>query len=146
MTVKKSFGCAITDATCANSEAHKRLLSLYQNVLTLYSTRKFGLMGGALPFQERHTGYLDLLSAADVVSGTINQYLTERDRVGEENACVKEGADKVLLWLGHDGLALKKLNMLMRLGDDGTLCSGIMEFSPKKIPNDKTFLPIHLCR
>jgi len=66
-----------------------------------------------------------------------------REEVGEANACVKEGADKVLVWLGHVGLAVKKLNILMRLGDDGTLCSGIMEFSAKQSPNDKTFLPIH---
>ncbi len=56
---------------------------------------------------------------------------------------MKEGADKVLVLLGHVGLAVKKLNILMRLGDDGTLCSGIMEFSAKQSPNDKTFLPIH---
>ena len=47
--------------------------------------------------------------AADIVAGSVGQYFTSRDELGEQNAQVKEGAEKILVWLGHDGLALKKL-------------------------------------
>jgi hypothetical protein len=47
----------------------------------------------------------DLLSAADVVAGSVGQYFTSRDNLGEKDARVKEGAEKILVWLGHDGLA-----------------------------------------
>jgi hypothetical protein len=124
----------------------KRLLQLFHNVLSLYTTRKFELIGGALPFSEHSTDFLDLLSAADIVAGSIGQYFTERDEVGEQNVCVKEGAEKVLVWLGHDGLALKKFCIQLALGDDGTIRFGAVEFQPKQTPDSVTFLPIHLCR
>lgn len=134
------------DAICANAEAHNRLLALFNHVLGLYTTKQFSRLGGALPFRERSTDFLDLLSAADIVAGTLTQYFTERDSVGEQNACVKEGADKVLVWLGHDGLALKKFCVQIILGNDGTICSGAVEFTPKQTAQGVTFLPIHLCR
>ena len=80
---------------------HERLLQLFHNVLSLYATRQFGLIGGALPFRQRSMDFLDLLSAADIVAGSVGQYFTGRDEVGEQNVRVKEGAEKVLLWLGQ---------------------------------------------
>jgi hypothetical protein len=143
---QKIFWMSDHDAICADTEAHKRLLHLFHNVLTLYSTRRFGLIGGALPFSERSTDYLDLLSAADIVAGSVGQYFTGRDEVGEQNVRVKEGAEKVLVWLAHDGLALKKLCIQFGLGDDGTIRFGAVEFHSKQTPDSVTFLPIHLCR
>ncbi|MBV8891625.1 hypothetical protein [Bradyrhizobium sp.] len=134
------------DAICSDLDAHKRLLALFHNVLGLYIDRQFGQMGCALPFNERSTDYLDLLSAADIVAGSVGQYFTSRDDVGEQDARVKEGADKVLVWLGHGGLALKKFCIQLRLGDDGLIYFGAIEFTPKQTPDTTTFLPIHLCR
>jgi hypothetical protein len=143
---QKIFWMSDHDAICADADAHIRLLHLFHNVLSLYSTRQFGLIGGALPFSERSTDFLDLLSAADIVAGSIGQYFTGRDEVGEQNVRVKEGAEKVLVWLGHDGLALKKFCVQLVLGDDGTIRFGAVEFQPKQTPDSVTFLPIHLCR
>ena len=143
---QKIFWMSDHDAICPNLSAHNRLLALFQNVLGLYAERRFGLIGGALPFNERSTNYLDLLSATDIVAGSIGQYFTSRDKIGEENAQVKEGAEKLLMWLGHDGLALKKLSIQLCLGDDGAIRFGTIEFTPKQIPDATTFLPIHLCR
>lgn len=143
---QKIFWMSDHDAICANAQMHKQLLALFHNVLGLYTTREFGLIGGALPFSERSTDYLDLLSAADIVAGSVSQYFTNRDEVGEQNVCVKEGAEKVLLWLSHDALALKKLCVLICPGDDGTIRSGTIEFIPKQMRESVTFLPIHLCR
>jgi hypothetical protein len=134
------------DAICANQEIHESLLRLFQNALGLYTLKTFPLLGGVRPFAERDTNHLDLLSAADVTAGALAQYFTDRDAVGEEQARIKEGAEQVLLWLCHDGLGLKKLCLLMRLGDDGTLVSGPIEFTPKVIRDGAKFLPIELCR
>jgi hypothetical protein len=142
---QKIFWMSDHDAICANQAMHNGLLGLYQNILTLYSERKFGLMGGARPFDERSTDFLDLLSAADIAAGSVGQYFTGRDEVGAENARVKLGAEKVLMWLGHDAVALKKLNIMFQLGSDGTLLSGAVDFTPKEIRKDATFLPTQLC-
>jgi hypothetical protein len=143
---QKVFWMSDHDAICANSEAHNRMLALYQNVLGLYTERQFPLIGGAVPFKERSTDYLDLLSAADIVAGTLGRYFTDRDEVGEQNVRVKEGAGKVLVWLGHDALSLKKLCIMIRAGEENTFNYNTVEFAPKEIPDTITFLPIHLCR
>ncbi len=143
---QKIFWMSDHDAICRDLKAQNRLVALFQNVLGLYTERQFGQIGCALPFDERNTDYLDLLSAADVVAGSVGQYFTSRDKLGENDARVKEGAEKILIWLGHDGLALKKLCIQLRLGDDGKIYFGGIEFSPKQAPDSVTFLPIHLCR
>jgi hypothetical protein len=143
---QKIFWMTDHDAICADSDAHVRLLQLFQNVLSLYARGEFGLIGGALPFSERSTDFLDLLSPADIVAGSIGQYFSSRDEVGEQNVRVKEGAEKVLVWLGHDGLALKKFSIQLALGNDGMIRFGTVEFQPKQTPDTVTFLPIHLCR
>lgn len=143
---QKIFWMSDNDAICRDLNAQNRLVALFHNVLGLYTDRQFGQIGCALPFSERSTDYLDLLSAADVVAGSVGQYFTSRDKLGENDARVKEGAEKILVWLGHDGLALKKLCIQLRLGDDGKIYSGAIEFNPKQTRDSITFLPIHLCR
>jgi len=134
------------DEICANAEMHDRLLAVFHNVLGLYTTHKFGLIGGGRPFEERDTDFLDLLSAADIAAGVVGQYFTGRDNVGEQNVCLKEGAEKVLGWLGQDGLGLKKFSVILHPGDNGTILHGTVEITPKKIPETVTYLPIELCR
>lgn len=143
---QKVFWMSDHDAICPNGAAHNRLLALFQNVLGLYTERQFGLIGGALPFSERSTDCLDLLSAADIVAGSVGQYFTSRDEYGEKDARVKQGAERVLVWLGQDGLALKKLCIQLCLGDDGAVRFGTIGFNPRQAPDNMTFLPIHLCR
>jgi hypothetical protein len=142
---QKIFWMSDHDAICANEEMHNRMLALYQDVLSLYSNRQFGLMGGARPFQERKTDFLDLLSAADIAAGSVGQYFTGRDEVGAENTRVKVGAEKVLMWLGHDAVALKKLNIMFQLSENGALLSGAVDFTSKVAREDATFLPTQLC-
>lgn len=145
-TGQKVFWMSDHDEICATSEAHNRMLALFRNVLGIYTTRDFPLIGGARPFAERSTDYLDLLSAADVAAGSVGTYFTSRNLVGPANAQIKEGADKVLEWLAHDALALKKLCILITACAGGTVNSGIVEFTPNHIADTKTFLPVHLCR
>jgi hypothetical protein len=146
MRDKKSSGCPITTLSAPTQKLHDRLLWLYHNVLSLYTSKTFGRIGGGRPFDERSTDFLDLLSAADVAAGAVSQYFTGRDQVGEENVCVKPGAEKVLQWLGLDALALKKLCVMIAAGDNGSILSGAVEFTPKQMPETAIFLPTQLCR
>jgi hypothetical protein len=143
---QKIFWMTDHDDICANGEMHNRLLAAFQNVLGLYSARNYGLIGGARPFDERSTDYLDLLSAADIAAGSVEQYFTSRDSLGAQDARVKEGAEKVLQWLGQDGLGLKKLCVMISRGEDGTIMSGSVDFVSKEAPAGITFVPLELCR
>jgi hypothetical protein len=134
------------DAVCPNPEMHDRMLWLYHNILTLYTAKTFGRIGGGRPFDKRSTEFLDLLSAADIAAGAVGQYFTGRDAVGEENVCVKPGAEKVLQWFGVDALALKKMCVMIAAGDNGAILSGPVEFTPRKLPESAIFLPTQLCR
>lgn len=51
---------------------------------------------------------LDLLGATDIVAGSLDQYLAQRQSVPIEEIKVKQGCDLVLQWLTHDGLGLKR--------------------------------------
>lgn len=143
---QKIFWMTDQDSICPSQEMHNRTLELFHNVLGLYTGKKFGLIGGARPFAERSTDYLDLLSAADIAAGAVAQYFTGRDEVGEHNVCVKPGAEKVLEWLGLDALALKKLCVMISAGDNGAILSGTVEITPRQVPETATFLPTQLCR
>ncbi len=122
------------------------MLELFHNVLGLYTSKKFGLIGGARQFAERSTDYLDLLSAADIAAGALAQYFTERDKTGDNNVCVKPGAEKVLQWLGLDAWALKKMCVMISAGNNGAILSGTVECKPRQMPEEARFLPTQLCR
>lgn len=139
---QKIFWMSDHDAICANSEMHSRMLSLFQKAISLYSDDTFPLIGGARPFDERSTDYLDLLSATDVIASSLEHYLTRRDNMGQENATVREGADKILYWLSHDGLSLKKFNMIIRSDKDYAINSGTIEFTPVEYPPDVSYVQI----
>lgn len=122
------------------------MLAFFQKAIPLYSTGQFPLIGGARPFSERSTDYLDLLSAADLVASSMEHYLTRRDAMGVENANVRDGADKPLYWLGHNGLSLKKFNLIMYPGENGMINGGTIEFTPVEYPADASFVPITIIR
>jgi hypothetical protein len=46
---------------------------------------------------------------------------------------VKPGAEKVLEWLGVDGLGLKKTCVMITAGDNRAILSGPVEFTPRKV-------------
>jgi hypothetical protein len=48
------------DAVCPNPAMHDQMLSLYHNILTLYTAKTFGRIGGGHPFDDRSTDFLDL--------------------------------------------------------------------------------------
>jgi hypothetical protein len=141
---QKLFWMTDHDAICANQVLHEQALALLQRAVGIYSKYQFALIGGARPFEEKSTDFLDLLSAADLTAGAIGQYMSNRDSMGAEEATVKDGGEQVLLWLGHDGLALKKFSLVMRPGDNGIIHSGTIEFTPLEFPPDAAFVPVQV--
>lgn len=132
------------DAICPSPESHRQLLSLFARVLAIYTRPgcEFPLIGGAVPFQPRDLGTLDLLSATDLVAGSIEPCIPISGSKGDPHALVKSGADKVLRWLAYDGIGLKKATIVMRLGAGGAIEAGFVDLQPVKPPEDVTVIPI----
>jgi hypothetical protein len=131
------------DAICANREMHDTTLRLFQRVLSLYTAKQhtFPLLGGALPFPERSVEMLDLLSVTDIVAGALDQLLTQTDSVDPAEIKLKPGCERVLEWLAHDGIGLKKMNVILRLGN-GTINGSTLEFGLENAPKDTTLIRI----
>lgn len=133
------------DAIVPNEAGHKSTLELFQRLLEIYGPvgRKYGVIGGATPFEVDEMGFKDLLSSTDVVAGVITKYLTDIDRGLDPWASLKSGADKVLDWLCHEGLGLKKMTIVIRQGDNGVLHTSTLDFhSTEPMPSDVIVLPI----
>lgn len=141
---QKLFWMSDDDAICANEELHRSALRLFYSALDLYKEPgiSFGITGGGAPFKERHLQSLDLLSATDVVASSVEHYLTKRDANDGPDFEVKAGSDQVLQWLAHDGLALKKMNMILRPTDEGRIQGATLEFSLQAVPDDVTVVPV----
>lgn len=71
----------------------------------------------------------DLLSLADVVAGSVAQFLIKSGTESSEELVVKEGAEKVFLFLGTEGIGLRKATFVIRLGKNGEILSGPMEIA-----------------
>ena len=104
----------------------------------------FSLIGGALPFEQRDVGMLDLLSATDICAGALAEYLTQRELLDADRIAVKPGCEHVLQWLAHDGIGLKKMNIIMRRGADASIESAAIEFVLDNPPKDVTIVPISM--
>ena len=140
---QKVFWMTDDDSISANPDFHQRTLRLFESVLSVYGNHPYGLVGGAVPFKERNTDTLDLLSAADVVAGSLAHYLTLCD--GSEGTSIKDGAYEVVKWLGHDGLALKKMMVLIRqVDEEGNLQTSELRVGPTEVPPDAyaVYVPI----
>lgn len=134
---QKIFWMTDNDAVCANQEAHKQLLAIFERVLSIYCrpNSTFPLIGGAVPFAPRSVEMLDLLSAADVVAGSIEPCFPKQGSTPEGDPLIKSGADDVLRWLAHDGIGLKKANFFIRRADAaGTIESGAVYLGLLKPP------------
>lgn len=144
---QKIFWMTDHDSICANSEMHLDLLKLFGRVLGIYKRADctFPDLGGAVPFEERALEFLDLLSAADVVSSSLAHYFTLRSAsTSHDEIVVKPGAEEVIRWLAADGVGLKKATFLIRPGQPGTLEHGRVDFTRKDIPANSTFVPIYM--
>jgi hypothetical protein len=143
---QKIFWMTDNDAIGETPEKHKELLAILDAVLPLYTTKSFGLLGGARPFQPRAFEYLDLLSVADVAAGAVAQCLSGIDAVGHDKAEVKKGCEDVLRWLCHDSITLKKFCMIVKRDAQGQIVSGPVDFEARMPIADEVFIPTQLVR
>lgn len=133
------FWMTDNDAIAPNQEGHMNMLSLLSNTLELYTKNKFKVFGGAVPFEEKDTSMLDLLSSTDLVAGAIEHYLTRKDKLVDFS--IKEEADVILQWLAHDGIALKKRTTIIRPDGEGIIGANLV-FELNDQPKDVTIIPI----
>ena len=120
---QKVFWMSDHDAICSTPEVQNRTLTLFARLIDLYARHKLEMAGGATPFEGHSTDLIDLLSVADLVAGSLAHFLPRRDAAGveQDNIAVKSGADTVLKWLGHQGVGMKKMTVLVRLNAAGNL-------------------------
>jgi len=127
------------DAIAPTADRYMDSLNLFNRLLFHYGKCSYGTVGGALPFVDRDPT-LDLLSATDVVAGSVEHYFTRR-MCNTENPSFKGEALSVLRWMSGQGIALKKRTMIIRQTDQ-ELFSGGLEFKlPEPDPN-ATYAPI----
>lgn len=141
---QKVFWMTDHDAICANEERHGYALELFSRLLAQYTdpSCRFPTIGGAAPFKQRSIQFLDLLSVTDIVAGSVEHYLNKKDAEAGEDFEVKAGSDKVLRWLAHDGIGLKKMSVIIRHGEKGAVVGSSLEFSLIDPPDDVTTVPV----
>ena len=133
------------DAIAATPAHHTNALQLLQRVIGIYGKdRKFEMIGGGLPFAERSTLFLDLLSAADVSAGSLLAYFDGLRAFGEKDFTIKDGATPVMQFLARTGLSLKKMSVMITPNEDGVLSSGVIELTEKIASDAPTFIPIQV--
>ena len=93
-------------------------------------------------FKSEVSGTLDLLSATDVTAGAIEQFLSRSDTAPAEDVRVKQGCDLVLKWLAHDGVGLKKMNVIVRPGEKRAINAATLEFGLKDAPSNLVIIPV----
>ena len=118
---QKIFWMTDNDAISQNRQMARETLKIFAHVLETYTRRgvSFELVGGCTTFDERNIETLDLLSAADIASGALADYLTNSQVNENEGIMVKRGCDSVLQWMPLDGVGLSKLAMVIRPDQGG---------------------------
>lgn len=128
------------DSIAPSQEQFMYVLKLFSNSVKKYCTHELSSIGGALPFKEKNAMFLDLLSAPDVVAGSIEHYFSRSHGESEEPK-IKEGANHVLRWLSGQGISLKKHVMFIRPQGDG-IVSGTLKFELKEKDPEAIFIPV----
>jgi hypothetical protein len=135
---QKIFWMIDHDAISPTKEMHIKSMKLFQRILTMYARPgyTFPLFGGALPFEDRDLKTLDLLSATDLVAGSIEQCLTGKK--------IKPDIARILQWLAHDGIGLKKMNLIMRRGSGKVIDITTLEFHLENPPAEPILVPLYM--
>ncbi|WP_146121068.1 hypothetical protein [Achromobacter sp. MYb9] len=134
------FWMTDNDSIAPTKAQHLKVLELFGNSLGHYCKHELGTIGGGVPFKEKDPRHLDLLSATDVVAGSVEHYFT-RHHGNASEPLIREEANKVLRWLTGQGIALKKHNMIIRKEGAG-IVSGSLSFNLKEKDPKAIFVPI----
>ena len=106
------------DAISPNAPKHREALDLLSRILPHYNQNSYKVYGGARPFEHTIENggmyFTDFLSITDLAAGALEQYFSS-DRKTQGRPVGKEGSDKVLRWLAHQGVGLKKQTFLITI-------------------------------
>jgi hypothetical protein len=130
------------DAIAPNLQKSEGMLKLFSSVLSYYSPHNFNSVGGAKPFQDKDPMFLDLLRSPDLVAGSIEHYYSRSRQMQE--LTIYEEADRVLRWLAHDGICLKKFNIIIQNAANNQLEAGTLNFELKQRNPDVVMVPVDL--
>lgn len=136
---QKVFWMTDHDAIAANQRLEVYWLKLFGNLLFRYCREKPSFIGGGRPFQGKHLQTLDLLSSTDIVAGSLEHYFTRTSNGYED---MKEQVGKVLRWLCHDGILLKKQAVTIMKADTGGVIAGSVNLELADPDVTKTRIPI----
>lgn len=128
------------DSIAPTNERFMDVLNLFSNLLRHYCKHELSTIGGAVPFEEKSPMFFDLLSATDVVAGSVEHYFS-RSYGRNDEPLIKDEANRVLQWLSGQGVALKKHAMIIRSQDDG-LVSATLKFELKEQDPEAVFIPV----
>ncbi|MGR3179389.1 MAG: hypothetical protein ACUZ8E_15180 [Candidatus Anammoxibacter sp.] len=137
---QKLFWMTDHDAIVPNKPKQMKTMKLFCNILPLYTSNKFDFIGGAVPFKEKSTNMLDLLSSTDLVAGAVEHYMTRHDKM--EDLTIKEEADTILQWLTYNGVALKKRVTMIKLAEKSSIIGANLVFELKDPPKNVIMVSI----
>lgn len=143
---QKIFWMTDHDSISPTNAKHEETLVLFGRYLNLFArdNHSFPTVGGALPFAKRSIDHLDLLSVADICAGSISEYLTKMEMFGSKDFKVKAGTHHILQWLAHDGISLKKMNIVIEHDDHQEVFGKTLGFSLTNPPENVTIVPIRM--
>ncbi len=142
---QKLFWMSDHDQIVPTPEFLTKNLTLLSHVLPLYAEKKtFSLVSGAIPFAERSTSFLDLLSAADLAAGSLLALADDPNPIDSGMLELKEGARHVLRWLGRAGLGLKKMSVYITLNESGGICCGNIDLRALSDDSASTVVPLFI--
>ena len=130
---QKIFWMSDHDSICPNEGKHGSMMAIFDRVLRIYTRPgvDYPLIGGARPFDPPSVEMNDLLSIADVVAGSVAQYLTKSDTENPDEIVLKSGAEKVFRFLGTEGIGLRKATFVIGLNNSDEVVAGPMEIAAR---------------
>jgi len=133
------------DSIVANADKQENMRKLFGSIFARYASDKtYAHIGFATPFDEKKLEFPleDLLSIPDLIAGGIESYFTKTAQ--SENPLVKDGANKILMWLAHQGIGLKKLSMSIEHKEGDLIQTGIVEFKLKEPASQMKYVPVFM--
>jgi hypothetical protein len=130
---QKIFWMSDHDSICPNEGKHGSMMAIFDRVLRIYTRPgvDYPLIGSARPFDPPSVEMNDLLGLADVVAGSVAQYLTKSDTENPDEIVLKSGAEKVFRFLGTEGIGLRKATFVIGLNNNDEVVAGPMEIAAR---------------
>ena len=98
-----------------NKRNFENTQNVFMNVLKMYTDNEYEIHGFAKPFDDNQL-LGDLLSLTDIAAGATQDLLA--DTFGGRIAQSSEIKKSIQVWLGRDGVSLRKLNVMIRKKGD----------------------------